>query len=314
MRLSKNLKRFLIVGGITTSFNYLLFFLLWQWGIGYAISAIIGYCSGIAMGYILNKAWAFENTEKHSTQIIIQYIALYIITLGLNIATLVILVEWVSIHALIANIIAIGISTITNFLGLKFLIFAKNRPTLLAKIPPLFEQPPSIHLPPLKHPVVLLATWFGSGYIRLAPATVGTLAGMPIGYGIYAMGGQNALFVASGLALLGGVWACNAYSRLSNTHDSRHVVIDEVAAIWLVQAFIPQTILSYALAFVVFRLCDILKPFPINIVDEKVQGGWGMMLDDTMAGILSILILWGIHTLLPIEKLNNFLMALAIGA
>ena len=309
MKISKEFTKFLIVGGMATSFNYLLFYLLWQGGLNYAISSGIGYCSGIVISYFLNKAWAFENQDKHSAGVIGQYLTLYMITLGMNILTLIILVEWIFIHIMVANIIAIGVSTICNFLGLKFLIFNADKPALFSKIPAWFENS-SENLPSLKYPSILLATWFGSGYIRLAPATVGTLAGMPFGYVIYLWGGQMGLIVASLIALMIGVWACNEYSRLSNTHDSRHVVIDEVAAIWLVQAFIPQTLLSYALAFIVFRLCDVLKPFPINSIDEKVKGGWGMMLDDTGAGMLSIVILLVMHHILPIGHWNDWFMGI----
>lgn len=309
LTLFKELKRFLIVGGLTTGCNYLLFYMLWQWGLQYGISAIVGYCSGIAMGYILNKAWAFENKGTHTPHMIGQYVALYLITLGLNLMTLIILVEWIGIHALIANIFAIGVSTVANFIGLKLFVFADGQSSLLAEVPSWFHKTGE-QLPPLKHPSVLLATWWGSGYIPLAPATVGTLTGMPFGYAIYAVWGQEALIGASMVALVVGVWACNAYSRLSGTHDSRHVVIDEVAAIWLVQAYIPQTLLSYGLAFVVFRVCDVLKPYPINVMDAKIKGGWGMMLDDTGAAIISLLILLALHAMVPIVQWNHWLLVL----
>ena len=115
--------KFLIVGGVATTFNYGIFYILLITGINYVISSGIGYVSGIALGYIFNKVWAFEYNKNHSAHLIINYLILYISTLLINVFSLWVMVECLYINVLIANIIAIGISTALNFLGLKFIVF-----------------------------------------------------------------------------------------------------------------------------------------------------------------------------------------------
>jgi len=115
--------KFLIVGGITTCFNYGVFYILLIIGINYIISSSIGYVSGILIGYFANRAWAFNYQLGHSIKLITNYLMLYISTLLINIFLLWYMVEFIDINVLIANIIAIAISTLLNFLGLKFIVF-----------------------------------------------------------------------------------------------------------------------------------------------------------------------------------------------
>lgn len=139
------------------------------------------------------------------------------------------------------------------------------------------------------HPVAFVAAWFGSGLMPKAPGTWGTLAAMPPAYLIFLLGGPTGLLAAAFLAFLIGIWAAGAYATASGDPDPSEVVIDEVAAIWLVLAIVPFGWLGWALAFVAFRFFDVLKPWPIHLADSRLEGGFGIMFDDIIAAIYAML-------------------------
>lgn len=143
----------------------------------------------------------------------------------------------------------------------------------------------------LTHPVAFIATWFGSGLMPKAPGTWGTLAAMPFAYLIALSAGTNALIPAAIIAFAIGTWAAGAYAIASGKPDPSEVVIDEVAAIWLVLAFTPFTFFGWALAFAAFRLFDVMKPWPVSLADAKLHGGFGIMFDDIVAAIYAMLAL-----------------------
>ena len=143
----------------------------------------------------------------------------------------------------------------------------------------------------LSHPVAFIATWFGSGLMPKAPGTWGTLAAMPFAYLITLCIGQDALLPASFVAFALGTWAAGAYAAASGKPDPSEVVIDEVAAIWLVLALVPFTFVGWALAFAAFRLFDVVKPWPVSLADAKLKGGFGIMFDDIVAAIYAMLTL-----------------------
>ncbi len=136
----------------------------------------------------------------------------------------------------------------------------------------------------LKSPAVLLATWFGTGYMRPASGTWGSLAALPFAWLISDIGGQLGLFIASLVAFVVGIWAANGYEKLSGEKDASPIVIDEVAGMWLTLAFVPLDPLLFLVGFFFFRLFDVTKPYPANEC-EKIKGGLGVMLDDMVAGI-----------------------------
>ncbi|MBO6948268.1 MAG: phosphatidylglycerophosphatase A [Rhodospirillales bacterium] len=155
--------------------------------------------------------------------------------------------------------------------------------------------------PPLSDLRILLATWFGSGYAPKAPGTAGSLLALPFGWGIAHFGGQIWLGIATVIVTLIGVWVANAYMAQAGEHDPGPVVIDEVAGQWL--AMLPlaaainwQIIL---IAFVLFRLFDIVKPWPISWADKNIKGGLGVMLDDVLAGAAAAAILYGLSVAAP---------------
>jgi phosphatidylglycerophosphatase A len=129
-----------------------------------------------------------------------------------------------------------------------------------------------------------LATWFGCGLSPVAPGTVGTIGALPL-WLLVRRGGPIAV-VATACAMTGiGVWASNVVVRDSGEKDPQRIVIDEVAGVLFALAASKGTS-SAALAVVLFRLFDITKPFPARRA-EKLPEGWGVMMDDVVAGLLA---------------------------
>ena len=141
---------------------------------------------------------------------------------------------------------------------------------------------------PLTHPACLAATWFGTGLIRPAPGTWGSLAALPFAWTMVQLGGPVALMVATAAVFALGCWASDVYERASEGKDPGSVVIDEVAGQWLVLIVVPLEPLYYLAGFLVFRLCDIAKPWPASWADGKVSGGLGIMLDDVLAALYGL--------------------------
>lgn len=140
----------------------------------------------------------------------------------------------------------------------------------------------------LHHPAALLATWFGAGLLRPAPGTWGTLAAFPFAWGLHLAGGPLLLLVAAAIIFAAGIPAATAYCRAAERDDASEVVVDEVAAIWVVLAVLPLTPVAWISAFILFRFFDILKPWPIRVIERRFKGGFGVMIDDMFAAILAI--------------------------
>ena len=139
----------------------------------------------------------------------------------------------------------------------------------------------------------LLATWFGSGLSPKAPGTCGSLAALPFAFAIVFWGGPLSLLAATAAVFLIGTIAATHYMATKGTaHDPGEIVIDEVAGQWI--ALLPAGLdpLSFLLAFILFRVFDIWKPWPINLLDQKMGGGLGVMADDVLAGIYAAIVLW----------------------
>ena len=141
----------------------------------------------------------------------------------------------------------------------------------------------------MSNPVAFIATWFGSGLMPKAPGTWGTLAALPPAFIIYAFGGPLLMVVAAAIAFAAGVWASSAYANASGKPDPSEVVIDEVAAMWLVLSFAQFSWIVWIIAFACFRFFDVLKPWPINLADRNLKGGFGIMFDDIIAAVYAML-------------------------
>ena len=141
---------------------------------------------------------------------------------------------------------------------------------------------------PLTHPACLAATWFGVGFIRPGPGTWGALAALPLAWFIVQLGGPITLMAATLVVFALGCWASGVYERAGGTKDPGSVVIDEVVGQWLVLIAAPLEPHYYLAGFLLFRLCDIAKPWPVSWAERKVRGGFGIMLDDVVAALYGI--------------------------
>lgn len=141
-----------------------------------------------------------------------------------------------------------------------------------------------------KHPVMILATGFGSGLASKAPGTFGTLAAIPV----YLLVSQlnNSFYLAVVLLMFFvGVSICNRAAQILEVHDHPGIVWDEIVGYLLTMFMVPKNFLLILLGFLLFRFFDILKPWPIKYLDQKVKGGFGIMIDDVLAGIMACAIL-----------------------
>jgi len=143
------------------------------------------------------------------------------------------------------------------------------------------------------HPAHFLALGFGTGLSPKAPGTLGTLAAFPL-YWLLAPLPTWAYWAAAAAACLAGVWICGRTGQALGEHDHGGIVWDEIAAFLLVLPWAPQTWWGFALAFGLFRLFDIWKPFPIGWLDARVPGGLGVMLDDLLAAAYAVAVLLGV--------------------
>ncbi len=150
----------------------------------------------------------------------------------------------------------------------------------------------------LAHPAHLIAFGFGSGLAPRAPGTVGTLLGVPLFWLITAavpdLPNRIILLLA---AFLLGVWACGKTGRALGVADHGGMVWDEIVAFALVLLFTPAGWLWMTLAFALFRLFDILKPWPIRVADRHLKNGFGVMFDDLLAAAFAIAVLKGLQWL-----------------
>ena len=135
----------------------------------------------------------------------------------------------------------------------------------------------------------VLATWFGSGLAPRAPGTVGTLATVPLAAALV-FAPWPWLPATALLVTAAGVWAAGRHAEAAGSKDPQEVVIDESAGyLWACCGAVAgwPTLLA---AFVLFRAFDILKPWPVSAL-ERLPGGWGIVMDDVMAGLLAAIVL-----------------------
>ena len=145
----------------------------------------------------------------------------------------------------------------------------------------------------LSNPVHFLALGFGSGLIKPAPGTWGTLAAVPLYYAFISVNpfGMIGLLFVIGLTFLLGIYLCGKTANDVGVHDHGAIVWDEFVGYFVSLIALPPTMLNIVFAFVLFRIFDIIKPWPIKWVDRKIHGGFGIMFDDVLAGIMACLCL-----------------------
>ena len=147
--------------------------------------------------------------------------------------------------------------------------------------------------------VLLLATACFIGTVPFAPGSLGTLAGLPICYILSTVDIRIAVAGIVGFVLLAVIIAQKA-EKILQKKDPKAVVIDEMAGVMVAIAGLPFRPTVVILGYLLFRLFDILKPFPIRQVERKLPGGWGIVMDDVAAGLFSNIIL---RTLLHVFNL-----------
>ena len=146
----------------------------------------------------------------------------------------------------------------------------------------------------LRNPVHLLSFGIGAGLSPVAPGTMGTLIAIPI---FLLLATQSVYYYLSfvTIAFFIGCWLSALTAKALNVHDHPGIVIDEIVGYLITMIFVPVTWYWIILGFIFFRIFDIWKPWPISIVDQRVKGGIGIMLDDALAGILGLL---SLHTVI----------------
>ena len=137
----------------------------------------------------------------------------------------------------------------------------------------------------LRSPMHLLSLGFGSGLSPHAPGTMGTLVAVPM----YLLLSRLDLIVYLMVILGGfvlGIYACQYTSKALGVHDHSGIVWDEIIGYWITMIAIPSLTWQWILAgFVLFRFFDIVKPWPVNLADKHLSGGFGIMFDDVLAGL-----------------------------
>lgn len=145
----------------------------------------------------------------------------------------------------------------------------------------------------LKDPVVLIAVGFGSGLAPKAPGTAGTLIAIPLFLLMQPLPLISYLLITTCL-FIAGIWICTYTAEKLGVHDHPSIVIDEVVGYLITMIAAPEGWLFIVVGFVLFRLLDAIKPWPISWFDRNINGGLGIMVDDVVAGIIALAIIQGL--------------------
>ena len=133
---------------------------------------------------------------------------------------------------------------------------------------------------------LLLATGFGVGYSPIAPGTLGTLIAIPIYYFLSKIPSPLYEITLIGFFFL-SVWISDNAERSFGKKDDQRIVIDEIIGFLITMLWLPETLRFIIMGFFLFRFFDILKPFPIRRLEKGLKGGYGVVLDDAIAGVYS---------------------------
>ena len=148
-----------------------------------------------------------------------------------------------------------------------------------------------------RNPIHFLAFGLGSGAAPKAPGTFGTLAAIPLWllFADLPILSYIAVIVVTSLV---GIWLCGQTSKDLGVHDHGGIVWDEFVGLWITYIALPEGWVWVLFGFLLFRLFDIWKPWPIGWADRKVNGGLGIMLDDILAGFMALGVLQAVNYLL----------------
>lgn len=153
------------------------------------------------------------------------------------------------------------------------------------------DSAPSARKLVFSDPLAFFAFGFGSGLSPVAPGTMGTVAAVPVAI-LLKMLPLAVFWPILAVAFLAGIGLCDRTSKRLGQHDPGGIVWDEMVAYWLTVAFVPLHWAWLLAAFVLFRVFDIFKPWPIGWVERRYGGGLGIMLDDIVAALYAMAILF----------------------
>jgi len=139
----------------------------------------------------------------------------------------------------------------------------------------------------LSDPIQFLALGFGSGLAPKAPGTFGTLAAIPLFLLLAPLTANVYLFIVVIMSFI-GIYLCGYTAKAAGVHDHPAIVWDEIVGFLITMFLIPVSWQSILVGFILFRVFDILKPWPISYVDKHVAGGFGIMVDDVLAGLAAL--------------------------
>lgn len=139
----------------------------------------------------------------------------------------------------------------------------------------------------LRNPLHLLSLGLGSGLSPVAPGTCGTLLAIPP-YLLLAQLSLPYYLLAVLLAFAAGIYLCGYTSTALGVHDHSGIVWDEFVGFWITMIAVPPTWQWILAGFVLFRLFDIVKPWPVKVADANMKGGFGIMFDDVLAGLYAL--------------------------
>ena len=138
----------------------------------------------------------------------------------------------------------------------------------------------------VKDPLLFLAFGFGSGLARKMPGTMGTVAAIPL-YWALQPAGLTAYSAATLLCLIAGIYLCDQAAKKLQVHDFGGIVWDEIVGLLITLWGVPANWQNVLIGFALFRVFDIVKPWPIRWLDRHVHGGLGIMMDDVLAGVFA---------------------------
>ncbi len=145
---------------------------------------------------------------------------------------------------------------------------------------------------------MFIATGAWTGYLPKAPGTWGSVLGVAIWFGMRNLM-LNQYLICVGILFVVGTICAGAAEKIVDRGDPGLVVIDEIVGQLIALIVVPLNPFAVVAAFVLFRLFDILKPFPINWLDQHIHGGLGIMLDDVVAGCYALLVLQLAYWIFP---------------
>ena len=149
----------------------------------------------------------------------------------------------------------------------------------------------------LHKPAAFLAFGFGSGLSPIMPGTVGTVAAVPLYFALTLLPHWAYALIVMVSAIV-GIYLCGITAKWMGTHDHGSIVWDEFVGFWITMFLVPTGWPWVLAGFIFFRVFDMLKPWPISLADKHVHGGFGIMLDDVLAGIAAALCLHGVNVFL----------------